>query len=242
MSLRTVRLIGKAYSDDGSDITLSCLVNGQETHGLTIPTNVGPMPDFSPDNPPEEEILMTFGVDHTEFVAGVLPVSITPTGGDILFVRFDMNHMEVSRTHDTENDTYTVDEDPINVYSDVNTNSLASDGKNNVYVDGVEQVRNATAELIGDWHYRVDDGQTLTCDYVVEDVKYYQLQNFVGDGTTDVFTLANPVDAIHWCLVDGARSNGTYSYNNITKQITFGTAPGNGDTIEIVTSADSTTE
>jgi|GEM_PF-4803170 len=241
MSLRTVRMIGTAYSETG-DVTLSVLVNGQETHGLTVPTHAGEMPAYDPDNPAPLEVLMTFGVDHTEFAAGSLPVEIRPTGGDIIFAYFDMNYLrpEISGP----NTSYTIINPPADTYRDVNSNSLTTDGKENVMVDGVAQTREATAELVGDWHYTVKDGEVMTLDYIVDDVPYIQMFEFTGDGLTTTFTVSGPFDGIYKVGIDGdftASPKAERTYDLPGKTITFATAPADGAVIHVFTTADSTT-
>lgn len=242
MALRTVQLLGKAWSDDGSPVTLSCLVNGQETHNLPVPTHVGPMPPFDIDNPLETEVLMTFGIDHEEFIAGILPVQIIPTGGDVAFAGFRISHFGFEVDATTDYDTHLVfTQDPANTFGPLNFNTFDSDGTETVLLDGVPapdvrpDVVSTEAEA-GDWIYRIPDGSTWTCDYTVELIPFEQLQVFSGITDLAEFTLTPPLAGVNWASVDGVPQWDNWTYNDTTNVITFDVAPANGSTIQILTS------
>jgi hypothetical protein len=55
----------------------------------------------------------------------------------------------------------------------VNTNSVETDGKINVQINGVEQSSRVVVDpaLTGDWWYKILDSQTFTCDIFIDSTK-----------------------------------------------------------------------
>ena len=53
----------------------------------------------------------------------------------------------------------------------LNDNTLESDGKRSITLDpadGDMPVRTPTADNLGEWHYRVGDGETLSCEFYID--------------------------------------------------------------------------
>jgi hypothetical protein len=74
----------------------------------------------------------------------------------------------VDRT-DPANPVRTVIVSPENFYDDINQNSIETDGKINVKINGFDLVRNVIdTEQTGDWWYTISQHETFTCDIFVD--------------------------------------------------------------------------
>jgi hypothetical protein len=90
-------------------------------------------------------------------VVGPNDFSFSVTGGDAIFHTMHGNYMG-----NVVQDGQTVPTDQN--YGDLSgPSTVESDGHDNIQINGVPQIRNATEELLGKWIWPVADGQTLTC-------------------------------------------------------------------------------
>ena len=162
MATRTIKFMGKAYSTDGT-VSLTVNFNGSQVFSGTVATENS----ATPTKPEETAELFTF--ETTTDVTGEIPLSVSVSGGDLVFDSLFGNYSG-SEVDNTDPENPVVVTAPVNYYSDMNTNSAESDGKNNVQIDGVEQPRNPQneEEAAGEWFYVVPNGSTLTCDYTID--------------------------------------------------------------------------
>jgi len=178
MTQRHLKVYGAAYSADGdADITL--VFNGQQVKNGVIPTTHSPVPiGHTPAN--DISVLAEFDIDLS--VTGNVPVELTVNSGSVIFVTIEGNYSGIDRNVQQTDPTVPIDPNnpatftvisvtvaPIDFYGDLNINTSESDGKENVTIDGVAQPRVLIDPgLIGDWHYTVHTGSTLTCDLVID--------------------------------------------------------------------------
>jgi hypothetical protein len=172
MATRTIKFIGKAYSTDG-DVSVVLNFNGVEVFRGIVNTVNGVVPE----QPTESEQLFTFTASTD--VTGSIPVTIASSGGTLVFNDLLGNYTGYTLERDEADnlvvvdDAYVVTVAPVDTYGDLNNNTEESDGKNNVVIDpdqGDGQVRVVINEdeAIGDWHYKVWDESTLSCNFVIE--------------------------------------------------------------------------
>lgn len=111
-------------------------------------------------------------------------MTISCTGGTLIFNNLIGNYAgytlainEITGEKEIVDGAYVVEIAPVDFYGELNYNTIESDGKNNVVITpdvGDGQIRDPndsqwTAEmLVGDWFYKVWNGSTLTCNFVIE--------------------------------------------------------------------------
>lgn len=169
MATRTIKLMGKAYSTSG-DVSLVINFNSTQVFSGTVTTVNGAY--VGGETPVE---LATWTVDTS--LTGNVPLTIAVSGGSLAFTNLNGNYsgyvlQETDGVPDVVGDAYVVLTDVDAYFGDLNENSAASDGKNNITfssVDGDAQTRSpADADEYGDWTYRIDDGITFGCDFALD--------------------------------------------------------------------------
>jgi len=168
MATRTIKFLGKAYSESG-DVSLEVNINGNQVHNSTVTTKT----PTGTENTDDLYEMFTFDIDSS--VSGNIPVSIAVSGGTAYFRLLNGNYsgFEATRREDgTLVFPLEVTVAPGDFYRDLNNNTAESDGKSNV---SIEPLNGATVTrepldntYYGDWHYRIPDGSTFTCDYYID--------------------------------------------------------------------------
>lgn len=172
MATRTIKLIGKAYSTTG-DVSLVINFNSVEVFNGTVATENTQAP-VKGDTGVE---LATWTIDTS--VTGSVPVTIAVSGGTFQFndlygnySGYELQDSDDDGIPDIVDGAYVATTAPVDYFGDLNTNTLASDGKENVSFseqDGEGQTRNVTVDTeVGDWVYTVLDGVTFSCDFVLD--------------------------------------------------------------------------
>lgn len=177
MATRTIKLIGKAYSTSG-DVSLVINFNNTQVFNGTVTT----VNEESPTIGQTGSELATWTVDTS--VTGDIPLSIAVTGGVFHFqtllgnyTGFELQGTEPNNAQDnswadTSNGEYVVTTTPVNYYAEMNHNSSSTDGKKNpTFSDSDNSADNGTYDSSsgeGEWIYRIYDGVTFTCDFVVD--------------------------------------------------------------------------
>jgi hypothetical protein len=163
---RTFKFYTQAFSELGT-VSVVAKFNGQQVYSGIIPT----VNDFAPFAPTEFDIL-AFEWTGPIDIQGQVPFELTVTGGTVFFGRVEANYSGVDFTvnkTDPNNRVIIINIAPENFWQDVNRNTIETDGKTNVQIDGVEQFRELLDPLqLGDWWYKIFDTQTLTCDIFVD--------------------------------------------------------------------------
>jgi hypothetical protein len=108
----------------------------------------------------------------TTDLVGYVPFELTVTNGAVAFGRIEANYsgfeLALDQT-DPDNPVRTVVIPLENFYADINENSIETDGKINVKINGVDLVRNVIdPEQTGDWWYTISQNETFTCDIFVD--------------------------------------------------------------------------
>jgi hypothetical protein len=159
MANRRVDLMGSAFSDTGN-VTISIQLNNNEV--FTGAIIASPTQDDETQANAVATALCSFDIDSA--LSGNLPLVITATGGILYFA-----NLHAVAWKDSEHTVMSSDA------GDINSNTTVSDGKTNAMVDGEPQVLDASVAMnengtVGDWHYRIPDNSTLTCDIMVDDI------------------------------------------------------------------------
>jgi len=170
MATRTIKLMGKAYSTSG-DVSLVINFNSTQVFSGTV-TTVNSAP---PAKGEEGVELATWTVDTN--VTGNIPLTIAVSGGTFQFNNLIGNYsgytlQETDGDPDIIDGAYVVTVAPDAYFGELNENTVASDGKDNVNfssVDGDGQQRVVEdANEIGDWVYTINNGVTFSCDFVLD--------------------------------------------------------------------------
>lgn len=172
MPNRTVKLMGRAYSQSGDmpgdgSVSITVNFNGTQVYSGTVPTNDSTVPS---DRSAPAEVLCTFEIDGA--TAGDIPMSVAVDNGTAFFSELVMNYNggRVSWGPPDESG-YAVPtplEDPATTFRDSINSEKTTDSKSDVKVGGQAplEVRDEDGSL-GEWEYRINHGQTLTCKYKV---------------------------------------------------------------------------
>jgi hypothetical protein len=163
---RTFKFYAQAFSEAGP-VSVVAKFNGQQIHSGPIPTTNTPV-----SQQPGDQNIVAFEYTGPTDIQGQIPFELTATGGIVCFGRVEANYsgsdITVDNT-DPDNPIMTVVIAPEDYWDDINFNSIETDGKINVRIDGVEQIRRViNPEQTGDWWYQISDSQTLTCDIFVD--------------------------------------------------------------------------
>jgi len=138
MPTRTIKFIGYTNSNINAVFTF----NGNEVFNGAI-SAAGDM------NTPAE--LFTFDIDQT--VDGLIPGSITVTDGSLTVVALSANFMYSSTVH-------------ADAFEWLDSGENTS--KQNITINDVAYDKGAVSPSEGGaWHVSVDDGDTMSCDWVV---------------------------------------------------------------------------
>jgi len=167
MPARTFKFQGKAFSTNGN-VTVTATFGGAEIYTGTVPTTNSPTPSRNTEL--LEDLFQYVG---TTDISGNIAFSLSVTGGDVYFGLPMANYSGfLADGINTDTDPATwgpIIIPPEDFWEDVNINTVESDGKTNVLVDGAIKQRQVMGdEELGDWQYRISDGSTLTCEIFVD--------------------------------------------------------------------------
>jgi hypothetical protein len=182
MVQRIVKMIGSAYSTSG-DVHVQTIYNGVEISNGPVTTTVT---DVIPNAeqvtvPPLNEL---FQFETTTDTTGPIPVSITVTGGTLFLRNFLMNYTGFTRERQRTDPAVPIDPDdsdtynwvvtvqPDSYYSDPNFNTVESDGILNLTKNGESWPWRANVgDMLGDWMYPINNGETVVFDFFVDPAK-----------------------------------------------------------------------
>jgi hypothetical protein len=167
---RTFKFYIQAFSPSES-ATVAVIFNGEQVYSGSVPAVNSLINSPVPTAVTDVDSLV-FEYDVPIDTVGQIPFELTVQGGTVFFGKVDANYSGVDAyidNTDLDTPTVVVNTAPENFWHSVNNKSIESDGKTNVMIDGVEQIRNLldTTQL-GDWWYRIPDNSTLTCNILVE--------------------------------------------------------------------------
>jgi len=207
MATRTVQLLGAAFSETGDvsiAVTMDTGAGPVEVFNGVVPTTAGVMPEQTTAS--DKVVLASYEMDDLiQFTS--LPVTITPSNGDISVMTFAWNNYN-----------------PLNLTEFVP--STVQGQKSNPSIDGVPFVHGAlTVTEIGSLHYNVTDASVFACDMLVgglhPDIVGSKTinQSAIVTGTSYVIAQAGNAD---WAALGAVDPTGVWD------NITF-TATANGD-------------
>lgn len=166
MPARTFKFYGKAYSTTGN-VSVVANFNGHQIHSGEV-TTVNQVP---PGRNTEPLDYMFEYVGDTD-LSGNIPFTLAVSNGTVFFGDPIANYsgFEATINFDTTPPTWaSIETEPADYWSDVNMNTVETDGKYNVTVNGVAQSRVLQSDTeVGDWQYTVPNGATLACDIFVD--------------------------------------------------------------------------
>jgi hypothetical protein len=155
MANRTVKFIG--YTTDNTTVVFN--FNGTEVFNGAI------APQGNVSAPVE---LFTFDIDQT--LGGTISGTITTSGGAISVVALSANYSHAIHPAGVDSDGNAIAEvtsdDLVNNYEWFDSSRNTS--KQNIVIDGVAYDKGDTNGMDGAWHINLSDGQSMTCDWVVD--------------------------------------------------------------------------
>lgn len=188
MGLRTVQILGKAYSMSGQ-VSVTCSYSGVQVYSGTVPT--------AASNPPVQNIdygpMLSFDVPTT-LLNRVVTSSITVTNGT-----FYLADISVNKVVATDWALFQPQ------FRDLTTPG-AQPLKQNVKLDGVLI---DTAEPMDGWHYEIPNGSTLTLNWNLSIVPRFSAGN-VWQHPTELlagvqYTITKPGNT-DWTLLGASAS------------------------------------
>jgi hypothetical protein len=163
---RIFKFYGKAFSHTGT-VNVTATFNGTQVHSGPVVTV-----DSFPPGQNTGELDVLFEYTGTTDLSGNIPLELLVTNGTLFFGTVDANYSGMELSIDRTNPSapvVTVITAPENFWGDVNRNSIETDGKINVKINGVDQDREViNPDDIGDWNYCIPSNGTLTCDIFVD--------------------------------------------------------------------------
>jgi hypothetical protein len=154
MAQRTVKLYGKVWGDPAAPASITVSFDGQQRYQGSVVTSAGVLDTTCAFDDMIVMATWEIGLD----VTGPNEFSFSVSGGDAIFHTMHGNY--AGNVTQAGNIITPTDQN----FSDLcGPSTLESDGHNNVEIDGVLKIRNATEEQMGKWIWPVLDGQTLTC-------------------------------------------------------------------------------
>lgn len=164
---RTFKFYGKAFSESETVFITVNFANEQIYSGPVLTTN--DWAKFSERSLPDVLFEFVGSIDLT----GQIPLSLSVSGGQVRFGAVRANYAGIQMEIDDsvpEEPQPIVIVPPEDFYAPVCKIDNESDGKINVKIDGVDEVRDIAQYpyATGDWQYLILDTQTLSCDIVVD--------------------------------------------------------------------------
>jgi hypothetical protein len=167
MTTRIFKFYGKSFSQSGP-VAVTAVFNGSQIHSGPVPTV-----DLLPPTRVTEDLDLLFEYQGTTELSGNIPLELLVTNGTLFFGSVEANYsgkeIEVDVTDPAAPVVVSTITPPENYWADVNQNSMETDGKNNVKINGITQARQPLSpEDIGDWYYRIPQNGTFSCDIFVD--------------------------------------------------------------------------
>jgi hypothetical protein len=166
MPARTFKFLGKAYSTTGN-VSVTATFNGAQVYSGEVPTLAQVPPGRNLET--LDEFFQWVG--DTD-LSGNIPFTLSVSNGTVFFGEPFANYsgFEATINFDTTPPTWaSIETEPVDYWADVNMNTVETDGKYNVTVNGVAQSRVLQSDTeIGDWQYTVPNGATLACDIFID--------------------------------------------------------------------------
>jgi len=196
MVQRTFKMIGEAYST-GGDVQVIATYNGVEIINGTVATtvvDVVPVVEELP-NFPELELCQ---FESTTEATGMIPVTISVTGGTLFFRHFWMNYIGFRGVRQATDSNVPIDKNDLSTWTWLMTvpprlhfasypKTPESDDILNLTKNGEPWPWrvNADSESVGEWIYPINHGETVTFDFFVDPAKVLTTVWNTGPGSVD---------------------------------------------------------
>ena len=154
MATRTIKMMGNAYSEEGT-VSLTVSFNGTQVHNGTVTTTASALPA---EHGSDAQEMFTFELDTD--TTGDFPLSIAVSGGTFVFGYLHGNYGHQGTFGES---------DPATVWDHMHMNTETTDGKKNPAINGSALSIRGTVDgpNPGPWFYVIGDGETFSCDYDV---------------------------------------------------------------------------
>jgi hypothetical protein len=165
MTDRIFKFYGQAFAATTA-AAITVKFNGVEVFSGPVATDNSPVPTSATDT-----TSVLFEYVGTTDLSGNIPFELHVTNGTVFFGAVEANYSVADRPNPKNpvNLEPTVIVSPENSYTDVNQNLIETDGKINVKINGVDQIRNViNLDQLGDWWYAISQNETFTCDIFVD--------------------------------------------------------------------------
>jgi hypothetical protein len=165
MATRIFKFYGQAFSPTG-DAAINVTFNGVNIHSGSVPTINSSSPQQATDTTRELfQTVKLFEYTGSTDLVGNIPFELHVTSGTVFFGTIEANYSG----YEIDDVTETVTTPPENYWFDVNNNSAETDGKSNVTINGVPQVRDPVDPTeIGDWWYQIFENDTFACNIFID--------------------------------------------------------------------------
>lgn len=167
MTQRSYRMFARGYNENGSATHVTLHFNGIKVFEGEIPTETQPTPWL--EVTPATEVGITWQADLE--TTGIIPVSMVISNGDMVMNRIDANYRgcEVEPPTDLQNPGWVIIQHPEDVWQDPNENTVESDGRTNILVNGVPYHGGPNpGNGLGDGGFVFAAGSTVTFDFFVD--------------------------------------------------------------------------
>ena len=168
MTTRTLKLIGKAFSEEGTSKELVVNFNGNEVFNGSIPATLVDDIDAETDVTHQNviEICSFAGPDISE--SGNYPFSISANGGNFVFQNFRGNYVGYDATWNEDRTLNTVVTAPADFFDEVNSNTAETDGTTNiVFASGKAVAAFDSTLAAGNWCRLIEDTDTMSADFAI---------------------------------------------------------------------------
>jgi len=146
MGLRTLQIMGQAYSDSG-DVSVTAIFDGVTVHNGVVPTSNAQTPGQNV----ARDVMVQFDVQDTLYNKTVAS-SFAVTGGDLFIAGIKGNNSDLA---------------DISAFNYLWQSAGQTPSKVNIKIDGVLV---DITEAYG-WHYLVPNGSTMTIDWVLPEAQ-----------------------------------------------------------------------
>ena len=166
MANRIFKFYGQAVTPMGT-VEIAVKFNGVEIFSGPVPTV-----NSTPLNRASDPTGVLFEYVGTTDLVGNIPFELHAINGTVFFGAILANYSGCDFDIDQTNPDapmVVVTTSPENFWANINRKSVYSDGKTNVKINGVNQVRHVIDPAqIGEWWYRISNNEVLTCDIEID--------------------------------------------------------------------------
>jgi hypothetical protein len=167
MATRTLKLMGKAYSEESNSVNLVVHFNGNEVFNGSMPATLVDDIDLETEVTHENVVeVCSFSGPDASAESQSYPFSIAVTGGDFVFQNFVGNYTGFEATWNEDGTLNTVVTAPADYFGELNHNTAESDGTTNiVFASGKAPDIYDPSQNTGNWCRLIEDTDTMSADF-----------------------------------------------------------------------------